>query len=142
VIPRPEKCQIGTHQPYYSRYSATQRYSDSLSGCGSNTQPSNWEANTLALRYRRPHLNHRLQCLGVRWCYNVPLGRCWGTNDRRKRIKLALIIYCDFMQSLSHQISEEGQYKWRTTGALKLASLRSNIISFFVQKTFDWDSTE
>jgi len=37
-----------------------ERYGNSLSGCGSSTQPSNWEADILPLSYCRPqslHLN-------------------------------------------------------------------------------------
>jgi len=51
-----------------------------------------------------PQRNLRRQCLGVRWWYDVPLGRYWGTNGRRKRIKLALIVYRDFMQSIFYQL--------------------------------------
>ena len=52
--------------------------------------------------------NVRRQCLGVRWCYDVPLRRCWGTNDRRKRIKLVFTIYRYFTQGLFHQILKGG----------------------------------
>jgi len=41
----------------------------------------------------------RRQCVGVRRCYVVQLGRYWETKDTKKRIKLALIIYRDFMQT-------------------------------------------
>ena len=37
--------------------------------------------------------------MDIRWCNDVPLGRCQGSNDRRKRIKKA-ITYLDFMQDL------------------------------------------
>jgi len=30
-----------------------------------------------------PQRNLLRQCLGVRWCRDVPLGSYWGTNDRR-----------------------------------------------------------
>jgi len=33
-----------------------ERYGNSLSGCGSNTQPSNWEADTFLLNYCSPQL--------------------------------------------------------------------------------------
>jgi len=29
--------------------------------------------------------NARRQCLSVRWCTDTPLGRCWESNDRRKK---------------------------------------------------------
>jgi len=28
--------------------------------------------------------------MDIRWCNDVPLGRCQGSNDRRKRIKKAI----------------------------------------------------
>jgi len=59
-----------------------------------------------------------------RW--DVPLGRYWGTNDRRKRIKL------DSCKAFSIRFWEEGQCQPRTTGALMFPSLRLNVI-------FDWD---
>ena len=46
-----------------------------------------------------PQRNLIRQCLGVTWCYDVPLGCYWGTNDRRWKVKLALTIYRDFMQN-------------------------------------------
>ena len=55
-----------------------------------------------------PQRNVRRQCLGVRWCYDVPLGRCWGTTDRKKRIKLPLTICRGSMQGLFHQIFRGG----------------------------------
>jgi len=63
----------------------------------------------------------------------------WGTNDTWKRIKLALTIYRDFMKSSFIRFWEERQCKPQTTGALSFASLPSNVISFFVQRTFEWD---
>ena len=79
---------------------------------------------------------YRRQWLGVRWCYDVPLGRCWGTNDGRKSIKLDLVIYCDFMQGLFHQMSEEGQNKPRNTSSVMFGNLWSNVISFLCSKDF------
>jgi len=55
--------------------------------------------------------------MGVRWCYDVQLGRYWGTNDTRKRVKLALTIYRGFMQSVFNQILRGG--------AIQTASNRS-----------------
>jgi len=46
----------------------------------------------------------RAQVSAVRWCCDVPLGRYWETNDRRKWMKLALTIYWKFMQCLLYQI--------------------------------------
>jgi len=85
-----------------------------------------------------PQRNLLRQCLGVRWCYNVPLRSYWGTNDRRWKVKLALTIYRDFMQNLFIRFWEEGQYQPRTTAALMFASPQSNVISLFVQRTLDW----
>jgi len=34
-----------------------ERYSNSLNGCGSHTQPSNWEVDILPLSYCRPQLS-------------------------------------------------------------------------------------
>ena len=83
-----------------------------------------------------PQRNLRRQFLGVRWCYDVSLGHYWGTNDTRKRIKLALTIYRDFMQTFLSDFWEEGQYKPRTTGALMFADSRSNIILLLCSKNF------
>jgi len=55
-----------------------------------------WRLGTTA----PPQRNRRRQCLGVRRCYDVRLGRYWESKDTRKRIKLALIIYRDFMQTV------------------------------------------
>ena len=80
-----------------------ERYGDSLSVSESDTQPSNWEADTVT-ELSPPQRNLRRQCLGFTWCCDVPLGRCWGTNESRKRIKLALTICRDFMQSLFYNV--------------------------------------
>jgi len=66
--------------------------------------------------------SHRRQCPDVRWCYDVPLGRCYGTNDRTKRIRLTLTICHDFMQGLFHQIFRGGaiwtsKYQYRISNA-------------------------
>jgi len=50
-----------------------------------------------------PERNLPRQCVGVKWCYDASLGRYWGTNDTRKRIKLVFTIYRDFMQKLPHK---------------------------------------
>ena len=49
--PKPELCFL----PGRLRWTLLpkEHYSNSLSGCGSNTQPSNWEADTLPLNYCR-----------------------------------------------------------------------------------------
>ena len=54
----------------------------------------------------------------------------------RKRIKLALTIYRDFMQNNCVTFWEEGDghYKRQTTGALTIASLPLNVISFLLLK--------
>jgi len=83
-----------------------------------------------------PQRNLRHQCLGVSWCYDVKLGRYWGTNEKRKRIKLALTTNHDFMQSLFVKLWEEGQYKPWPTVALTFGSLPSNVISFLCSKDF------
>ena len=71
-------------------------------------------------------------------CY-MQLGRCWDTNDTRKRIKLPLTIYRDFIQNFFIRFWEEGQYKPKATGAPTfLVWGRMSSLSF-VQRTFDWD---
>jgi len=70
-----------------------------------DTQPSNWEADTTT-ELSPPQRNVRHRCLGVKWCYVVPLGRYWRTNDKRKKIKL--VFFRDFMQSLFIQILRGG----------------------------------
>jgi len=76
--------------------------------------------------------------LGVRWCYDVSLGRYWETNNKRKRIKLPLTIYHDFMQSLFIIFWDEGQCISQTTGALTFASLRSNLFPWFKWLLSGW----
>ena len=77
--------------------------------------------------------NLRRECLGVRWCYDATVGRYWGTNDTRKRIKLALTIYRDFMQSLFYQILRAGAIE---TAALMFACPQPNVISFLCSTDF------
>jgi len=59
-----------------------ERYGDSLSVGESDTQPSNCEGHS-SIELSPPQRNFRRQCLGVTWCYDVPWGRYWGTNDTR-----------------------------------------------------------
>jgi len=40
---------------------------------------------------------------------DVPLGRCQGSKDRRKRIELALTIYRVFMQGPFYQVLSGGR---------------------------------
>ena len=76
-------------------------------------------------------LGFRRQCLGVRRCYGVQLGRYWETKDTRKMIKLALTTYRDFMQEIFIRFWEEGQYKPKTTGAVTfLVRRRMSSLSF------------
>jgi len=49
-MPMPEICFL----PGQLRWTLLHRYSCSLGGRGSNTQPSIWEADALRLSYRRP----------------------------------------------------------------------------------------
>jgi len=67
-----------------------------------------------------PHRNVRRQRLGFRWRYDVPLGRYWGTNDRRKWIKACpdYLAHRHFMQSIFIRFWVEGEYIPRSTGAL------------------------
>jgi len=86
-----------------------------------------------------PERNLRRQCLRVRRCYDVQLGRYWETKDTRKRFKLALTICRDFMQKFFIRFWEEGQYKPKTTGALTFFVYGRISSLSFVQRTFDWD---
>jgi len=123
-----------------------ERYSESLSFCELDRQPSNCEADTLPLSYRHPSDRRQFlgvrwcrQFLGVRWCSDVQLGRYWENKDTRKRIKLALTICRDFMKNSFIRFWEERQYKPKTTWALTfLVCGRMSSLSF-VQRTFDWD---
>jgi len=54
-----------------------------------------------------PQRNLRRQRVGVRRCYVVQLGRYWETKDTRKKIKLFLIIYRDFVK-IFYQTLREG----------------------------------
>ena len=71
--------------------------------------------------------------------YYVQLRRYWETNDTRKRIKIALTIYRNFMQNFFIRFWEEGQYKPKTTGVLTLLVCGRMSSLSFVQMTFDWD---
>jgi len=85
-----------------------------------------------------PQRNLRRQFLGVRWCYDVQLGRYWETKDARKRIKLALTIYtvisCKVFLSDFERRSNVNheQLEW----SLHVFSLRANVISFLCAKYF------
>ena len=91
-----------------------ERYDELLSVGESDTQLSIWEADITA-ELSPPQGNLRLQCRGLRWCYDVQLRSYWGTNNTTKRIKLALTIYRDYMQSLFYQIFREwaNGFAWR-----------------------------
>jgi len=80
-----------------------ERYGNSIIGRASNTQTSNWEVDTapdLPQRYLRRHY--------AKWCYDVPLERYWRTNNQLRSIKLAFIIYRDFMQSFLSDFERRG----------------------------------
>jgi len=70
-----------------------------------------------------------LPTVGIMWCNDMPLGRCWESNDRRKGIKIPLttVIPCRAFMS---RFWEEGQCKPQTNGPVWFASLRSIVISF------------
>ena len=69
----------------------------------------------------------------------MQLGRYWETKDTRKRIKLALTVHRDFMQTFFIRFWGEGQYEPKTRGALTfLVCGRVSSLSF-MQRTFDWD---
>ena len=115
-----------------------EHHGESLRVCELNTQPSNWEADTTT-GLSPPQRNLRRQCLGVSRCYGVQLGRYWETKDTRKKIKLALTIYRDFIQNCFIGFWKEEQYKPKTTGPLTFL-VRGRVSSLsFVQRTFDWD---
>jgi len=95
----------------------------------------------LTTRLSPPQRNLRRQCLGVRRCYDVQLGRYWETKDTRKGIKLALIIYRDFMQNFSSDFERRGNIAWKNMTTENnwnpnVFSLRSNVISFLCAKDF------
>jgi len=135
-MPTPEMCFLPGH--FRLTILPKEHHGESLSVCEVDTQPSSWEADTTT-GLSPPQRNLRRQCLGVRRCYDVQLGRYWETKDTRKRIKLALTIYRDFIQNCFIRFWEEEQYKPKTTGALTpLVWSRMSSLSF-VQRTFDWD---
>jgi len=55
-----------------------------------------------------PQRNLCRQFLGVRRCYDGELGSYCETKDTRKRIKLALVIYRDFMQKNLSDFGRKG----------------------------------
>jgi len=77
-----------------------------------------------------PQHNLRRQCLGVRWCYDATVERYWGTNDTRKRIKLALTIYRDFMQNFL------SDFERRDNKNRVFAGPQSIVISFLCSKNY------
>jgi len=99
-MPTPEVCFL----PGQLRWTLLpkERNSDSLSGCGSPNLPI--EADTLLLSYRRPR---EIFVANAQVSGNVVMCS-WGSNDRSKKIKLVLIIYRNFMQSLFYQIFRGG----------------------------------
>ena len=82
-----------------------------------------------------PQRNFRRQCLGVRGCYDVQLGRFWETKDTKKRVKLALIIYRDFMQKFLSEFERRGNINRNQPGTLTFL-MQSNGISFLCAKDF------
>ena len=71
-------------------------------------------------------------------CY-MQLRRYWETNDTRKRIKLALTIYRDFMHKFFIRFWEEEQYKPKTTGVLTFLGCGRMSSLSFVQRIFGCD---
>jgi len=55
-----------------------ERYGDAPNGCGSNIQSSNWEADTLPLKYRRPPKKQKL-CLTKSLDLASVRKYCWVT---------------------------------------------------------------
>jgi len=86
-----------------------ERYGDSLRGPGLNFPTFQLRGGHSTTVLSLPQRKVRHPYLGVRWCYDVPSGRCYGTNDTRKRIKLVLVIYRGFMQGLCYQILRGGK---------------------------------
>jgi len=84
-MPTPEICFLPGH--FRLTILPKEHHGESLSVCEVDTQPSSWEADTTT-GLSPPQRNLRRQCLGVRRCYDVQLGRYWETKDTRKRIKL------------------------------------------------------
>ena len=87
-----------------------------------------------------PQRNLRRQCLGVRKCYDVQLGRYWETKDTRKTIKLSLIIiYHDSMQKFLSDFDRRSHINRKQLGTLTFWVCGRMSALFFVQRTFDWD---
>ena len=72
-------------------------HGESLSVCELDTQPSNWEATLYhwAIAAAAKPSSPMPTCQEMLW---RAVGRYWETTDTRNTIKLALIIYRDFMQ--------------------------------------------
>jgi len=84
-MPRPEICVLP--EQFRLMIFPKEHHGESLSVCELDTQPSNWEADTLPLGYRRPSEIFAANAWVSGECY-VQLGRYWETNDTRKRIKI------------------------------------------------------
>jgi len=132
-MPMPEICFLPG--PFRRTILPKEHHGDSPSGRGSNSQPSDWQADYPP----PPQRNVRCQYLGARWCYGVQLGRYWETKDTRKKIKLALTIHREFMQTFFIILWEKGRCKSKTTGALTFLVCGRVSSLYFVQRTFDWD---
>ena len=109
-----------------------EHHGKSLSVCELDKQPSNWEADT---ELPLPQPNLRRQCLGVRRCYDVQLGRYWETKDTRKRIKLALTISVISSKIVLSDFERRNNIN-RKHLEPKVFSLRSNAISFLCANDF------
>ena len=117
--PKPELCFL----PGRLRWTLLlkKRYGNSLSGCGSNTQPSNWEADTLPLSYCPIHKWWRdfIHCTGSR--NNAPLIQSY-IHEKYSQL---LQIYTDWSKITTKTgcvISFEHNNKWIANAIHKLSS--------------------
>ena len=99
-----------------------------------NLPTERWNSTTELSPPQRNILRQCPWCHVMLWCAVGGVTEEPTTGD--KRIKLALIIYRDFIQNYFIRFWEEGQYQPRTTAALIFASPQSNVISFFLFKEF------
>ena len=116
-----------------------ERYGNSLSGCGSTTQPSNWEADTLPLSYCRldPH-DFTWLPRTERWTHQQSPARrrlCAATSCRRDICPQSSS--CAFPPGGKRRFSKRHRHHWQKTKLLigssgeKLTQVRRGLLEFY-----------
>ena len=130
---RPETCFL----PGQLGLTTKDRSGDSLSGCGSSIQSSKWEAQTI-IELPPRHWNVRRQCLGVRWCYDVPLGVTEEPTIREKGLSLPWLFTVISCKAFWSDFERRGNTKRELPERYCLLVCGRMSPVSFGHKTFDW----